>query len=497
MRMPWLDPENSASPLNRENDTSLARWLGVLALLAFHAALLVAFRGRFDHDRELAEYPALWLAAGLVSAGIVFLFLVRMIASSERLDAVRTRTLLIAVIAGGLVLRAMLLWSTPALEDDFYRYLWDGGVTANGYSPYAIAPAVADAKGVAPAIKELADDAADIRDRINHPKLRTIYPPVAQAAFALAYLAEPWSLFAWRFVCLLGEMVSLWLILELLRDTGRSPLWVAVYWWNPLVVKELINSAHMEAILVPLVLAALLLAIRQRHVAAAAMLGVASGTKVWPVILAPLILRPLLTQPWRLMLAGGVLGLLLVVFAWPPLQAGLDATSGIVAYATRWQTNSALFPALAKLIGAISGLFSTNPDLGALLARLLISALIAVVAIGLALRPIGDALDLLGRATLVVAAMVLLSPAQFPWYLIWVQPLLAVRPINGLLAATMLMPIYYASFHFHASDSYWIFRDFIVWAIWIPIWLLLAMQARMEFRGEQAIAVRPSGAADE
>ena len=401
-----------------------------------------------------------------------------LIRASERMDAAQTGKILVLIVAGGVLLRVLLLWSTPALEDDFYRYLWDGGVTAHGYSPYVIAPASADANGVPAVIRELAEDGEHIRDKINHPKLRTIYPPVAQAAFALAYLAEPWSLLAWRLVCVLGEMATLWLLLALLADVGRSPLWVAAYWWNPVVVKELINSAHMEAILMPLVLAALLLAIRQRHIAAAAMLGLASGAKVWPVILAPLILRPLLGEPRRLALACGVLGTMLVLLAWPPFRAGLDQTSGIVAYATQWQTNSALFPAVARLVGLVTGLFSASPDLGARLARVVVSVGIAAVALGLAWRPASEPKDFLGRATLVVAAMVLLSPAQFPWYLIWVQPLLALRPINGLLAATVFMPVYYASFHFHASDSYWIFRDFIVWAIWVPIWTLLAIEAR-------------------
>ncbi len=62
----------------------------------------------------------------------------------------------------------------------------------------------------------------------------------------------------------------------------------------------------------------------------------------------------------------------------------------------------------------------------------------------------------------------LLSPAQFPWYAIWMLPFLCFRPWLGLLAVTALVPIYYAAFHFIARDTHEIFRNYVVWVIWIP-----------------------------
>ncbi len=47
--------------------------------------------------------------------------------------------LVTALLLGG-VSRLALLFSTPILETDFYRYLWDGAVTATGHDPYRISP---------------------------------------------------------------------------------------------------------------------------------------------------------------------------------------------------------------------------------------------------------------------------------------------------------------------------------------------------------------------
>ena len=179
-----------------------------------------------------------------------------------------------------------------------------------------------------------------------------MYPPVAQGAFALAYLLKPWSLLAWRSVLLACDLASFVLILLLLRECGRSPLWSALYWWNPVVIKELFNSAHMDAVVLPLVLAALLFAARRRYVSAVTTLGFAAGAKIWPALLLPLVLRPLVLRPKRLVLAVALFGAMIALWATPVLLGRLDEHSGFVAFASSWQTNSAYFPALESGIDA-------------------------------------------------------------------------------------------------------------------------------------------------
>ena len=63
---------------------------------------------------------------------------------------------------------------TPSLSDDAYRYVWDGKVQLAGQNPYRFAPADRRLDGV-----RYAD-----RGRINHPRLRTVYPPLAELGFA-------------------------------------------------------------------------------------------------------------------------------------------------------------------------------------------------------------------------------------------------------------------------------------------------------------------------
>lgn len=453
----------------------LERWLGLGAFYGALVLLLLIFRSRFDWERDLADIPALWLAAGMVIAGGAFLTTPRLVRDTLAIDHADQRRVLVHIVAIGLALRILLIWSTPALEDDFHRYLWDGAMTAHGFNPYRIVPATVPHDSTPQLIRDLAVNAGYVFDRINHATIRTIYPPVAQSFFALAYLAEPWSLLAWRLVCLAAEGATLGLLLILLREVGRSPLWVALYWLNPLIIKELLNSAHMEAIVVPFVLAALLLAIRNRPLAAAGVLVLAGGTKVWPLLLAPLILRPLIGDLRRLALATALLGFGTLLVAAPMIAAGLDQSAGVVAYGSTWQRNGALVPGLAALLDLFPGVDAVSAGM---LARAAVVAAAGASALLLARHPIRDGTDLMARAALLVTAVLLLSPAQYPWYLAWVMPLMALRPIAGMLAATALMPIYYASFHFRVLGVEAVFNTYVVWLIWAPIWVLLWREAR-------------------
>ena len=44
------------------------------------------------------------------------------------------------VLVIGLLFRLVLLFSTPSLSDDYYRFIWDGELISNGNNPYEFKP---------------------------------------------------------------------------------------------------------------------------------------------------------------------------------------------------------------------------------------------------------------------------------------------------------------------------------------------------------------------
>jgi hypothetical protein len=87
--------------------------------------------------------------------------------------------------------------------------------------------------------------------------------------------------------------------------------------------------------------------------------------------------------------------------------------------------------------------------------------------------------DFCDRALLIVAGIFLLSPAQFPWYYVWLIPFLAIRPRMSLLLLTVLLPLYYLRFYFVARGWTNVFDYGIVWLEFVPVWCLLVWEWRV------------------
>jgi alpha-1,6-mannosyltransferase len=465
-------------------------WFGAGTGLSVSILAFTFLSGRFAARQAVPDLPVLTFVGGYLLVAIVGLGLLQLVRRSQAMTPAEIARLTWLMLLVGLGLRLVLLTSHPVLEVDFNRYLWDGGMVASGFNPYAVAPARIADLAYNDQRLDLSKVAGEVFDGISYPRLKTIYPPVAQMAFAFAHWLSPWSLTAWRLVAIAADVATVVLLMALLKSVRRSPLWSTLYWWNPLVLKEIANSAHMEAVLMPLVLAAVLLSIRQRHVSATLMLGLAVGVKLWPVVLAPLLLRPLSPQPGRLAAAALVFAATIALAALPIILGGLDATSGFVSYANHWSTNSAHFPPLEQALRAVLGALGpawqdpTRLVPGQML-RLISAAVLAAFALCWSRRAIKNARDVAARAYGICTVLVLLSPAQFPWYVLWVLPFAVLQPrAIGWHVAAALMPLYYLAFATVPDGSS---RDHLnsVWLIWLPTWLALSWDASRHYRASR------------
>lgn len=376
------------------------------------------------------------------------------------------------VFALGLVMRLLLLAAPPAPnpQDDYYRYLWDGSVVAQGLNPYRYSPQEAGAAhetGADPRLAELAASGKMILPRINHPHLTTIYPPVAQGGFALAYLLKPFSVIGLRVVFLGFDLATFVLLLALLRRLHMNPGLVLVYWWNPVALNWIYGEVHMDVMLFPFVLLAVLAALSWRPVLTATSLAVAAGVKLWPVVLLPVLAwRWRRHWPRALGIAAASAALSLTVIS-PLLLTRANAPAGAWAYAEGWQNNAGLFTLLQ---GGLS-LLATDLD-ARFWARGITLALLGIWILLVIRGQSSTPQALIRGSLLVVAAVFLLSPTQFPWYYTWLLPLLVFWPIPALLAYTFLLPLY------NLTAAY----PWVVWLEHVPIWLFLGWELGRKWR---------------
>ena len=392
---------------------------------------------QFRFERSISHMPVLWLVAILVLAGVLLTALTALI---ERTNP--DRWLLVWVVGLGLLLRLVLMPSTPILEDDFYRYLWDGAVVSEGLNPYEYSPYQAGLGEGPPALSELAHNTPLVAERINYPDLKTVYPPVAELGFTLAHWLRPWSLMAWKALLLVAECVTLGILLVILRHIGRSPVWVVLYWWNPLLVKEFFNSAHVDALMIPFVLAALLFTLRRRCTVACICLALATGVKVWPILLLPVVLKGAAAQTRRRWVGGGIfLGLVGLQFL-PILASGTDETSGFLAYARIWEMNDALFMAMGWAVQHVGAVFGLGDEPAGLLTRFSAGLIVVGLSVLVSLRSRLDA-DGLIRVFLVISAAVFLAVADsVPVVLHMVGP---ISFATSLLRVVVADPRYWVS----------------------------------------------------
>lgn len=418
-------------------------------------------------DVPIAQFSIFYLLLGLLSAfSLPYLI--------EKSSALSSRSLVLFVLVIAVLLRLGLQGVPSILEDDYNRYLWDGAVAASGLNPYAYSPEqVLELRQENPVFDDLINQSKGAFANINHPEFSTVYPPAAQAVFALTHWISPFSLDALRFVMLVLELGCMGLILLILRKFDKSPLWVALYAWNPLILKEVTNSVHMEPILMLPVLAAVYLVLQNRMILASCALAVAAGVKIWPALLVLVIWRQLLSSPVKLIKNGMVFGIVLALMVAPIVLTGLSETSGFVAFGGQWQASSAAYIVSEWLSYLVTpywvDAYLEIPLISRLMLGLVLLAVISVVCF----RRAQDMQEMIWRMFLITAAIYILSPSNTPWYFVWIAPFLCIFPSRGLLLAGALIPLHYTFFHFSLRGMPEIYQYGIVWLIWLPVWALL------------------------
>ncbi len=448
-------------------------WRWGLAGIALASPLFVisVISSGFAYEITNLNKPIFAFVALMMVAGVIYLLVIR----GLKPDAF-SKSLFVWVILLGLAARIGMFASTPILEDDYYRYFWDGGVVAKGFNPYRYAPHEILAGGkidLPDHLKELALEAKPILERINYPRLRTPYPPVSQCAFAIAHMIHPWSMTAWRTVLLLLDLVTLYLLFILLRDLKVPLQGLVIYWWNPLLIKEIYNSGHMEVVLFPFLLGFALLLIRRRYVYASGILGLAVGVKFWPALLLPVVVRNHWGEPKRLIPALMLFAGLSIIMVLPFYLTHSDSSSGLRAYARYWEMNDTLFMLILWAVKFIPGTNGHGVGCAQITARIVTAGILCLWIAWIVRREDQDPHEMVRRCVLIIAGLFLLNPTQFPWYALWMLPFLAACPRASLLALTALLPLYYVRFSFSARGMAEIFDKGIVWLEFGPVWLLL------------------------
>ncbi|WP_350335364.1 glycosyltransferase 87 family protein [Coralliovum pocilloporae] len=448
--------------------------IGYLAAPAY--AILLYHTHSLELLFEQLGFNALFLLPAIgIAAGLAYLVMCMALLGEE----IKTRVFWTAILAGCLC-RAILFFTDPVAEADFFRYLWDGASVANGLSPYGFSPDDVLSGTAGPDHHALitSEDARNWLTQVTYPDLPTIYPIITQLFFGLSQAMTPWSLAGWKLVLLAVDGATLWLLFRTLQQQDLPTSLVLIYWLNPILLRYGHASLHMDG-LVMLGLAAMLYCFsRYRLWQATASLSLAIGVKLWPILLVPLLLQYQKFSIRQRLLACSLAGSISVAFVAIMVLGG----SSLQVFASEWQRNDAVFGTLVLFLDHFISDSSTAALDSNRLARLFSGLMIMVLLCFQLRKPWHTESQIASIATIVTAALFLLAPTGYPWYFLWLLPFLTIRPQIALLALSVTLPLYELRFWYeNLPDANW-WKQLVVWIEFGPIliWLLVTSIKRPE-----------------
>ncbi len=369
-----------------------------------------------------------------------------------------------AIFLVAIALRLTVIPLTPTLSDDIYRNIWDGRVQVAGFNPYLHAPEDKE-------LAHLRDDL--IWPRINHPELKTIYPPTAQYLSSLAARVHSAlgidPILAWKFTLLLVEMSGAAILAFALYSNRRGPAFL-IYAWSPLAVVEFYGSGHVDAAGVGLAAASVGCILLHKRLLSGVFFAAAFLTKLIaaPVAIVFLTIRGRVQR----LGAAAIVAVLLVI---PYAGAGKTALESLKLYQAEWEFNGVVHRMLrVDSWGAIPSriaesrwdiFFNAGTIEEKRTGRIIATALILAGGITAVLLGAGPA----GIAIWTLGLFLLIQPTIHPWYLTWLLPFLAVRYVRAFLAWTVTIPFSYEVLVGHRVGAGWIENPSLQAASVLPV----------------------------
>lgn len=409
----------------------------------------------------------------------------KFIEKQKNQEKLTTKEVMIIGVVFSVIFRLTLLFSTPSLSQDIYRYVWDGKVASEGINPYQHPP---DAQE----LNSLRDD--EIHPKVNHKEIPTIYPPAAQIVFWAIHEISP-ATHSFKLAFLVFDLLTMAIIFFILKSFSINPNRLLLYAWNPLVIIEFSGSGHMDIVGIFFLILALWLLIKNRWHGSTFMLALSFLTKFVAIIFLPIVMffkkeNKLIILLLFLILTG--------LFYLPYADAGQKLFAGLLTYTEKWQYNSPVFsPILAGVKELLpeslvtdlmitpyglsedaETLATRKADLALHISKIIIAVTFSAIFIYFFVRlkrdikRAGDVWIFRLGLTL-LGAFILLNPTVHPWYICWVLPLAVIVGNRAWILLSGLVALSYWTLIDYTSLGIWQQSPWVLWIEYLPFFILL------------------------
>jgi hypothetical protein len=341
---------------------------------------------------------------------------------------------LFLIIGCGLICRISFIGCEPYFSDDLYRYIWEGWLVLQGENPFLLA-------ANSPILLQ------GIQEKVNHPELTSIYPPVALWAFAgistLSTTIEAFQIFA-----IIADLITVTLVWYAAKSWSLPPWCGVLYALHPLPVVEGALGAHLEIFALPAVVAAALFASSTKLWWSPFFVIIGAGIKVFPILILPSLLKTPNLKSYVTTLLGATLLLSSAAFF---IEAGDGFLSSWTTYSNDWQFNALALPLATKVFGSNAR--------GVLI---IIGALCVVI---LSLRRSSFSKTWFGLAL----TFLLLSPTVHPWYALWLLvPSILTMRLRWAMACSCFTNAYIVLAYLDPETGAWTEPTWLPLVSWVP-----------------------------
>lgn len=238
-----------------------------------------AFYFAFAYDLERSDFFKL---IGLYGA-LFFL-------SFKLIQQLKSNLKLLLILA--VVFRIIFLFALPNLSQDYFRFIWDGRLIAEGWNPFQFVP------------KELIQNpgfyiaqSKDLLEGMGNLSASHFsnYPPLNQLIFAIAGWFSSsnilGSVIIFRLIIILADFGTLIFGSKLLKSVDLPEYRIFWYILNPFIIIEMTGNLHFESVMVFFLVLAMYLLHKRKWFLSAIIFGLSISVKLLPLILLPLLFR--------------------------------------------------------------------------------------------------------------------------------------------------------------------------------------------------------------
>jgi len=374
-------------------------------LLPFLVYFLLFFLFFLPSSAPIITYSVVY-----ISTSIAFIFLCRYL---FKLNIPKNYFYFLVIAA--LLIRIGVLFIQPTGSDDFYRYVWDGKVLANGINPYQYAPADTMLSNL---------HSETLPGLVSYPKIKTIYPPLSVEIFYLGYLIGNESFWGIKILLFLFELITFYGLFLILKELKLPEKYLLFYMLAPLPVFQFLIDAHLDGFGLSFLIFSIYFYIRKQNLLSLIFIGLSVCIKPLGLIILPILFLTERGAKNKIQIIIVPLIVCLIMYfpfviSIPPLMI-FEALGN---FTVNWTFNGSVFEML-------NSFFNDNQKSRLICAILFLLAYIPVIF---------SKKDFLNKVYLSVFVLLIFSPIVHPWYVTWLAVLIPFIPRwSSILYATLI-----------------------------------------------------------